>query len=313
MANATVKQHVPVFVSSTYEDLVPYREEVQRVIIRLEQIVKGMEYFGSSPEKPLDVCLSQVRESKVFVGILGMRYGSIDEESGLSFSELEYMEAMKANIPILIYIIDEEYPIPPKYVDKGSSANSLLSFKKQLKKRHTVSFFNSPMDLGNKLSQDLVETLSSLEQIKVDSIDDTSIKRDFSTVFEKFLLRPKKYVGERGELTMRIVSDFRGRNIKDQIIKAFGLSLGDAITCDVDVYDSQGSCIAKEFDLYADGDCADWLETANKGSVIIADVQLTFATIQEVSAHDTGRLLRDSTYSGLILLNGKKITSNHGK
>lgn len=314
MANATVKQHVPIFVSSTYEDLKSYREEVQRVIVRLEQVVKGMEYFGSSPENPLDVCLRQVRESRVFIGILGMRYGSIDEESGLSFSELEYTEAMKANIPTLIYIIDEDYPIPPKYVDKGSSSDRLLSFKNQLKKRHTVSFFNSPTDLGNKLSKDLVDTLSSLDQIKVDSFDDASDKIDFSTLFKKFLLRPKKYSGEHGELTMRIAGDLRGRTVKDQIIKSFGLSLGDAVTCDVDVYDSKGNLIIKEFDLYADGDYADWLETTTKGSIILADVQLTFATIQEVSAYDTGRLLRDSTYTGLVLLsNGKEIPSKYNK
>jgi len=42
MANTIVKQHVPIFISSTYEDLIPYREEVQRTLIRLEQIVKGM-------------------------------------------------------------------------------------------------------------------------------------------------------------------------------------------------------------------------------------------------------------------------------
>ena len=36
MAKSDMKQSVPVFVSSTYEDLIPYRNEVQRVLIRLE-------------------------------------------------------------------------------------------------------------------------------------------------------------------------------------------------------------------------------------------------------------------------------------
>ena len=92
MAYTKIRQHIPIFISSTYEDLIPYREEVQRNLIRLEQIVKGMEYFGSSPKDSLTVCLSQVRESKLFVGILGMRYGSVDEDSGLSMSLRKKME-----------------------------------------------------------------------------------------------------------------------------------------------------------------------------------------------------------------------------
>lgn len=60
MAKAEIKQNVPVFISSTYEDLNSYRDEVQRVLIRLEQIAKGMEYFGSSPKKPLEVCIETV-------------------------------------------------------------------------------------------------------------------------------------------------------------------------------------------------------------------------------------------------------------
>lgn len=308
MANTTIKQHVPIFISSTYEDLVPYRDEVQRVIMRLEQVVKGMEYFGSSPDNPLEVCLRQVRESRVFIGIIGMRYGSINEEKNLSFSELEYNEAMKANIPTLIYIIDEDYPIPSKYVDKGESAERLEEFKKQLKKKHTVSCFTSPADLGNKLSHDLVETLSNLEQIKIDSISDVSNNIEFCNTFKKFLLRPKKYSREHGELTMRIVSKFTGRNLKDQIIKSFGLVPGDTISCDVDIYDNNGDILIKEFDLYADGNSADWLEEATIGTTIVADVQLVFCTFQEVSIHDTGRLLRDTSYCGIVLLKGKTIT-----
>ena len=54
MATSLTKQHVPVFISSTYEDMIPYRAEAERVLSRLEQIVKGMEFFGARPETPLE-------------------------------------------------------------------------------------------------------------------------------------------------------------------------------------------------------------------------------------------------------------------
>jgi hypothetical protein len=62
MATTEVKQHVPVFLSSTYEDLQEYKEEARRILTGLEQTIKGMEFFGASTESPLKVCLENIRE-----------------------------------------------------------------------------------------------------------------------------------------------------------------------------------------------------------------------------------------------------------
>jgi len=69
MADVQIKQHIPIFVSSTYEDLIPYREEAQRILMQLEQIIKGMEFFGSDTRSSIEVCLSKVRECKLYIGI----------------------------------------------------------------------------------------------------------------------------------------------------------------------------------------------------------------------------------------------------
>ena len=47
------KQHVPVFVGSTFEDLKDYRRSVRDALTQLETIVRGMEYFGSKPGSPI--------------------------------------------------------------------------------------------------------------------------------------------------------------------------------------------------------------------------------------------------------------------
>lgn len=310
MANAIMKQHVPIFISSTYEDLIPYRDEVQRHLIRLEQIVKGMEYFGSNPQSSLSICLSQVKECKVFIGILGMRYGSIDEDSELSYSQLEYNEAIKNNIPTLIYIIDENHPIPAKNVDVGAGAEKLLEFKKILKKRHTVSFFTTPEDLGQKIAHDLVETLSAIEQIEVrQSSDNKNIKESFTETFRKYLLRPLKYNGVEGELFIRIVSDFSGSTLKDNILCEFGLEIGDTISNYGYVLDENKNDLFSErkVSIYADGECADWLEQVNVGDIIRAKIKLAFCSFKEVSRYDGGTILKDSSYLGLIIVKGLSI------
>ncbi|OPX42357.1 hypothetical protein CLHUN_37760 [Ruminiclostridium hungatei] len=307
MANTIIKQHVPVFISSTYEDLIPYRDEVQRVLVRLEQIIKGMEYFGSSPESSLDVCLKQVRESKIFISIIGMRYGSINDDTGLSFSQLEYEEAIKNSIPTLIYIIDENHPIAPKYVDIGEKAKKLIDFKDYLKKKHTVSFFTTPNDLGEKISHDLVETLSSFWQIEAEQKDNTMIENDILSIIDRFRLRPAKYYGQEVQLRMRILEDLKGSTLKDELVLNLGLSLGDTVAVDVIVVDSKNKAINRPISLYADGENADWLENIAKGSIIEAKVRLSFCTIKEINKYDGGTILRNSTYLGFIVINGLSI------
>lgn len=123
---------------------------------RLEAVVRGMEYFGALPETPKDECLRIVRSCHFYVGIISMRYGSIDTESGKSFTHLEYEEALRLRLPTLIYLLDEErQPVLPKHIDFGEAGEKLREFKGKLKKNHVVSFFTSPEDLAVRVSQDL--------------------------------------------------------------------------------------------------------------------------------------------------------------
>ena len=310
MANTIVKQHVPIFISSTYEDLIPYREEVQRTLIRLEQIVKGMEYFGSSPQSSLSVCLSHVRDCKVFIGVLGMRYGSVDEESGLSYSQLEYNEAIKNNIPTLIYIMEENHPIPSKYVDTGDNAEKLSEFKKIVKKKHIISFFTTPEDLGQKISHDLIEALSTIDQIEVQQVENVQTEKiSFEKVFLKYLLRPLKYDGLEGELLVKVTSDLSGSTLKKDILRSFGLEIGDTLSVDGFVLDKdmRNTLTERKISLYADGVRADWLEQVNIGDIIRMKVRLAFCTIKEISQYDGGKILKDTSYLGLIILEGLNI------
>ena len=76
----------PVFVGSTFTDLIPYRAAAQNALIRLEAAVRGMEFLGARPETPSAECLRRVRQSKAHIGIFAMRYGSLDPETGKSIS-----------------------------------------------------------------------------------------------------------------------------------------------------------------------------------------------------------------------------------
>ena len=86
-----------------------------------------MEQFGASKSTPLATCISEVEQSDIYVGIIGMRYGSEEPNSGKSYSQLEYEKAVEQNKEILIYLIDEESSSKPAH-NKKTNANFYLGF-----------------------------------------------------------------------------------------------------------------------------------------------------------------------------------------
>jgi len=155
-----------LFVSSTFADLERHRVLVREAISRLEHQSKAMELFGALPETPKEECLRLVRSANAYIGIFGMRYGTIDPHSGKSLTQLEYEEATVLRLPCLIYIIDENaHPVLPKHVETGVPAERLVELKATLKKSHVVQFFSSPEDLASKVTQDIVRLMGAMSKV----------------------------------------------------------------------------------------------------------------------------------------------------
>ena len=75
-----------VFISSTFVDLKEERKKVWGSLENFDVIIKGMEQFGARTSNPLSTCISEVEQSDIYVGIIGMRYGSEEPNSGKSYS-----------------------------------------------------------------------------------------------------------------------------------------------------------------------------------------------------------------------------------
>ena len=263
-------QAIKVFISSTYQDLVPYRQKVNEAIQRLQQVVVGMEWFGADADTPVDTCIERVQESSIFVIIIGFRYGSIANGFDKSITQIEYETAIAANIPTLVYIIDDSQPVSLQYVD-FENRNRLNDFKKRLKSNHVISTFTTPDDLGLKVLADLQRELNKTETSKTINIeqDDIPSGEDAVEIFRKFILRPIRYDRQEINLPVTISSGFSGWRLNKQIISALGLTIGDTISCDINAKSiSQSgrrqnvlSESLNRFSIYAEGINADWLES----------------------------------------------------
>lgn len=289
------KQHIPIFVSSTYEDLKDYRSSVQQTLHRMETIVRGMEYFGSKPGSPLEECLKAVRSCKVYIGIFSMRYGSLDEKTGKSMTQLEYEEAQLLGLPTLIYLVDEErQPILPKFVDTEDKAVKLVELKQELKKRFTISLFTTPEDLSRRISQDLPDVLS---RIGVDVIMPVGRSGESSpiTLINKFEVRPKKYADS--EIILEgIVRDGIYRVLHEDA-NALGLIAGDAIKRMIEFPE-----ISKKLSIVGEGKMADWLEDAETGMKGKFKIRLLFGTYIRVDWTEDGPFATPDSETGYKLI-----------
>ena len=199
-----------VFLSSTYEDLTDHRQKAIEALHRLQTGVTAMEYFCASPDNPRNQCLKNVREADLYVGIIGVRYGSIDPESGLSYTEEEYNEAKKNGIHSLLFLIDEgKASMRPRDFDY-ENINTLNLFKSRLRKDHTVDFFSSPEDLAVKMTTAIAHFILSNKELAQKHQIDPEIQEAIKPTSEltvhqllrRFNLFPERWNGIRFNATL---------------------------------------------------------------------------------------------------------------
>ena len=269
------KQHIPVFVGSTYEDLTEYRNAVREALHRLETIVRGMEYFGSKPGSPKDECLKAVASCRLYIGIFAMRYGSIDEETGKSMTHLEFEEACRLKLPSLIYIIDEEkQPVLPKFVETGPNAERLQALKAELKKKYVVSFFTTPDDLAKRVTQDLPPLLKDIG-VTVAQAPPEKVSDDAKTLLRQFQARPAKHAGKELLVDVELLEDFSG--VDPDECASLRLPLGDAIERRV-----KSAALDDYARVMATGEMADWLESVPAGTKARMKIRLMFGKTEQI-------------------------------
>lgn len=97
-----------VFISSTYQDLIPERQAAVEAILRSGNIPAGMELFTAGDKSQWEVIQRWISDSDIYMIILGGRYGSIEPSSGLSYTELEYDFAVSSGKPYFAVVILED-------------------------------------------------------------------------------------------------------------------------------------------------------------------------------------------------------------
>ncbi len=145
-----------ICISSTFIDLIEYRNVALEVcdIFKVQQLV--MEIMFSKTETPVEASLELVRNCDIYICILGKRYGTIPTEYEKSITNLEYEEAVSLSKPIHIFILDD-----------SNKEEKLQKFINEIKQKHVYSLVKDKHDFRSKLLNTLRQ--NHFKELKIDS------------------------------------------------------------------------------------------------------------------------------------------------
>lgn len=295
-----------VFISSTYEDLIPQRKKIWELLADYDVNIRGMERFGARKETPLETCLAEVEQSDIYIGIISFRSGSIEKNTGKSYTQLEYEKALDLKREIFIYVVDEKNSkISPQFIDFGEKYEKLQSFKSILKDRHTIDTFVDENDLCEKLKRKFDELLI----IKAPKEKITDEYENSKLVIDRFLLVPKAFSGKEIKLKVNFKSEPFPAS-KD-ICTAFSLDYGRTIGVEINILTPKIKDVPIKY-LFIDYNKLDtfWDIQKNKEIELYAQLQFSEEPITNEKANFIERTYLDSStlvFSGVTGLGYKTI------
>lgn len=170
-----------VFVSSTYEDLQEERKKVMEALLQMNCFPVGMEYFNASDSSQWEVIKSLIRECDYYILIVAGRYGSIEEESGKSYTQKEFEYAIEQKVPVISFVHKSPDSISKKYVEMDAEANRLLdTFKADIKKR-LCKFWDNADGLASQVIlslTSLIKTNPRIGWVKADEVSSSEANKE---------------------------------------------------------------------------------------------------------------------------------------
>lgn len=170
-----------VFVSSTYEDLQEERKKVMEALLQMNCFPVGMEYFNASDSSQWEVIKSLIRECDYYILIVAGRYGSIEEESGKSYTQKEFEYAMEQKVPVISFVHKNPDNLQKKYVETGIEANKLFDAFKTDVKRRLCKYWDNADGLASQVVlslTSLIKTSPRIGWVKADEVSSSEANRE---------------------------------------------------------------------------------------------------------------------------------------
>ena len=154
-----------VFVSFTYTDLVAERKQVIDALLQMNCFPIGMEYFNAEDDTQWNIIKNLIKECDYYIIIIAGRYGSIEKESGKSYTQKEYEYAIEQGIPVLRFVHEDINRLTgDKLEDTDEGKRKLKAFTDEAKKK-MCKFWTTPGELAAQVVLSLTSMIKTNPRI----------------------------------------------------------------------------------------------------------------------------------------------------
>lgn len=142
-----------VFISSTFLDLKPARQEVSQALLRTGCFPAGMELFPAADEEQLEFIKAIIDESDYYIVISAGRYGAIEPRTQKSYTELEYDYAVSIKKPIIRFLHRDPFKtLLGEHIEQSDEGKMRLeAFRNKMMADRLVCFWEHPRELGAEI------------------------------------------------------------------------------------------------------------------------------------------------------------------
>jgi hypothetical protein len=142
-----------VFISSTYSDLIDERRKVLDILLMADCIPAGMEAFVATDIEQFEVIKKVIDLCDYYILIIGKRYGSVNPNTGISYTEMEYEYAKSKDIPVLVFAINDSINLPDDKQDKDQKMiESLNKFREKAMSNRLATIWKTSDELTGALA-----------------------------------------------------------------------------------------------------------------------------------------------------------------
>lgn len=197
-----------VFISSTYSDLKEERKKILNTLLSADCIPAGMEAFVASDLEQFKVIQRVIDLCDYYILIIGKRYGSINQETGISYTEMEYNYAKEKGIPILVFALDESVDVEnSKKENNPEKIKALEQFRKKALTNRLASIWTTSEDLVRDVAVSIMKAIKEDARPgwqKGTDYDETSLRKKINDLQKENKELREELESLRNELNNRI-------------------------------------------------------------------------------------------------------------
>jgi uncharacterized protein YjbI with pentapeptide repeats len=137
-----------VFISASASELEAERKAAMKAVIEQGHLPVMLERFSAAIPSDFEVIQRVMRDSDVYLLLLGHRYGEVTSETNLSYTEIEYDLARKYGLTTLVFMLADAIVLestsgldPHRDNREFADRQRLTHFRDKVKHHHLVRYF----------------------------------------------------------------------------------------------------------------------------------------------------------------------------